>query len=322
MRTLALRRPRSLAAVWLIAGCLVARVPSATAAPARGFVEHWNSGTTSGWGGGDVYSNPGTGGVQGAGDGYLLLSTPGPSPTFILNLGANNSGLAYAGNWVAAGIQSVQLWLDDVDGPRPLEIHFGLGSLDNFWQYDAGFVPPANAWAPFVVDLTGGPTGWTQIISATIPPGTFSDALQAVDRVLIRHDRAPYTQAPDTITAVLGLDELSLLPSANAGVAPDGAATPRAIMLAPPVPNPSRGGVELVFESFDTSPVHIEILDAAGRRVRRVELDLPARGPHRWTWDGRTEAGAAAAAGAYRARVYGASGGMSRPFVWLGAARE
>lgn len=308
---------RSFARVFVAA--LLLHAPLAGADPVPGFVEHWTSGT-GGWTGGDFYANPGTGGVQGAGDGYLLVTTPGPSPFFTLNLGANNAGAAYTGNWTAAGITRVQFWLDDVGPSNPFEIHFALGPTDNLWQYNTGFVPPAGAWAPFVVDLTGGPTGWTQIITGGATT-TFAQALQDVQKVLIRHDHAPFLQAPDTITADVGIDELSLLGSGNVGVAPPGVRVTRAVSLAPPAPNPAHGAVTLSIESYDRAPVRIEIFDAAGRRVRRAWLDAAAPGPRLWLWDGRTDDGSRAAPGAYRARAFSASGGMSRPFVWLGGGR-
>src|SRR5215472_1109810 len=82
--------------------------PTASGDPVLGFIEHWNAGTTAGWGGGDNYSNPGTGGALGAGDGYLAISTPGPPPFNSLNLGTATSNVAYTGNWAAAGITRVQ----------------------------------------------------------------------------------------------------------------------------------------------------------------------------------------------------------------------
>jgi hypothetical protein len=90
-------------------------------------------------------------------------------------------------------------------------MHFCIGNLFNFWQYDVGFVPPENAWGTFEVDLTrldalhadhqyrgrefreGDPAGGTQSACA--------------------HDRAPYTMSPDVIQGEFGLDELKLLSS-------------------------------------------------------------------------------------------------------------
>ena len=310
----ALRSP--LGFVLAFAVLALALAPAAFANPVPGFVEHWTTGT-SGWGGGDNYSNPGTGGVLGGGDGYLLFSTPGPSPFFTMNLGANTTGPNYNGDWIAAGIAKVELWLNDVGATNAMEIHFSLGTTSNLWQYDTGFIPAAGTWTKFTVDLTGGPTGWTQIINSDTPPGTFTGALQTVDKILIRHDLAPYSQTPNTITADVGLDELTLVGSGSTGVPPAAPRGPRGVALAAPWPNPSRSVVALDFESFDASPVRVEIVDASGRIVRHA-LAASAAGRHRWSWDGRIDAGGVAAAGIYRARVWNALGGQSRSFAWLG----
>lgn len=178
---------------------------AARAAPTIGFVADWPGTALGGWGGGSLYSNPGTGGVGGAGDGYLMVST-----TTTAHLGAFNTGADYAGDWLAAGITRVRFSLRDVGLPQALEIHFGIGTDLNLWQYNTGFVPIAAGWTDFEVNLDG-PLGWTQIIGT----GTFPDALRNADRILLRHDRAPYFQTPDAIKGDFGVDHLQLLSSAT-----------------------------------------------------------------------------------------------------------
>jgi len=170
--------------------------------PTLGFLEAFPPANGVGtWGRGANVSNPGSGGVGGAGDGYLLVAT-----TTNANLGANSFGPEYTGNWTAAGIDEVHLWLNDVGADENLEIHFLIGNGNtNFWSYNAGFLPPNHAWAEFVVPLTG-PSGWTQ----TRGTGTFAAALQNVDRILVRHDRAPFLASPDPILGDFGLDRILL----------------------------------------------------------------------------------------------------------------
>ncbi|HEY6867480.1 MAG TPA: FlgD immunoglobulin-like domain containing protein [Candidatus Eisenbacteria bacterium] len=289
-------------------------VPAAHAAPTLGFVENWPGTSPSTWGGGSVITNPGTGGTLGAGDGFLLVSTATPA-----NLGANSAGPEYAGDWVAAGITQVRVWLNDVNAPDPLEIHFvvgrragtlGLTDPGNVWEFNTGFLPANQVWKEFVVDLSTS-VGWTQIIGS----GTFTNALQTLNRVHLRHDHAPFTQTPDAIAADFGIDHLLLT---NGVVAVDPQAHPgvtRAVELAPPAPNPSRGAVTLAVESFDSGPVSLQIVDAAGRVLRRAELPAGAPGARRWTWDGADDRGRAVAPGVYRVRAWGAAGGTSRPLV-------
>jgi flagellar hook capping protein FlgD len=275
-------------------------------APTLGFRESWPGMDVAGWGGGASNTNPGTGGLDGASDGYLRFSTPN---NLMHKLGASSFDLPYAGDWVAAGITQVRLWLNDVGVDDPLEMHFAIGNGVNFWQYNPGFLPPNNQWGMFTVNLSSG-ANWTRIIGTT---GTFTAALQGADRVLVRHDRTPYSQFPDDIDADVGLDDV-LLTNGVAGVEP-GASVTHPLLLAPPAPNPSRGPVALSLETFDAGSVKIQVVDAAGRLVRQAELAGGRPGTRIWTWDGRDAVGRLVPAGVYRALAVGQSGGMSQPLV-------
>jgi hypothetical protein len=284
-----------------------------SAAPAVGFSEHWSAGL-AGWSSSATVTNPGSGGVRG--DGFLMVSTPGPGPAFTHNLGVQSSGVEYTGDWQAAGITQVRLWLEDVGNPDPLEIHFAIGDANNgnFWQYDTGFIPAAGVWTPFVVDLTSS-AGFTHIINAT--GGTFDDALRNVNRVLIRHDHAPYVQTPDPIVADFGIDEL-LLTNGLVGVTSDRESAPHPLSMTAPYPNPARGPVAVTLEVGEIGSIQIAVVDVTGRIVRRASLSPDVLGPHVWAWDGTSEDGRRAPAGVYRIRAIGRSGGMSRPVVLLG----
>jgi hypothetical protein len=301
-------------ALAILAGALVAAgalAPHAHAAATLGFVENWPGVSVSSWGGGTPISNPGTGGTLGAGDGYLLVSS-----AFVAHLGTHSEGPEYAGNWTAAGITRVNVWLNDVNAPDPLEVHVSVGrhpfSLDpgNFWQYNVGFIPPSGVWKEFVVDLSS-PANWTQIIGS----GTFANALATVNTVLIRHDQAPYTQSPDLIPGDYGMDHLQLTNSV-VGVDPlERVAVGRAVELAPPAPNPSRGPVEFSMVNPSGEALRLQIVDAGGRLVRRAELPAGNAGTRIWTWDGADDHGRQVAPGYYRARAFGPSGGTSRPLI-------
>jgi len=283
---------------------------TALAAPTLGFIENWTGTTLHNWGGGATNSNPGTGGFGGAGDGYLRFSTPSPSG-LQHRLGVRSFGTEYQGDWLAAGISQVRLWLNDVGVDDPLEMHFSIGiEQSNFWQYDIAFLPPHGQWAEFVVDLSSA-TNWTRTIGDV---GTFAAALQGVTTVHVRHDHAPFIQEPDFLDGEVGLDRL-LLTNGVVGIDPGGPIVPRALHLAAPAPNPSRGQVALSLEVYDGGPVTLEIVDAAGRLVRRAELAAMGPGARTWTWDGRDATGRQTPAGYYRVRAMGPSGGMSRGLV-------
>jgi hypothetical protein len=203
-----------------------------------------------------------------------------------------------------------------VNGQEPLEIHFALGNslLHNFWQYNVGFVPPPNRWAPFVVDL-GNPANFTRIIG--LSSATYDSALMNVDRILIRHDLAPYGQLPDAIIGDFGIDGV-LLTNGVASVGRESRiAVGQPVRLAPPAPNPSRGEVMLRMDSGDPGPIVIQVVDALGRVVRHAELPAGAAGSRAWAWNGMNDRGVPAAPGYYRVRAIGSAGGTSQPLVRL-----
>ncbi len=270
-----------------------------------GFVEKFPGVSIQGWGGGALEANPGTGGTDGAGDGYLNFKSPNG---FQHNLGVRSSETPYLGNWTTANIKQVRLWLNDVGADDPLEMHFSVGTFTNLWQYNPGFLPPHGQWAEYVVDVTNA-ANWTRIVGTS----TFANALLAVEVVHVRHDHAPFVQNPDDLDADVGLDRV-LLTDGLVDV-PVGSRVPRSLELAAPMPNPSRGEVTLSFEQSEAGPVRIEIMDASGRRVRQVVLADAGSGARSWAWDGRGANGRTVPPGYYQVRMTGRSGGMSRGLV-------
>ena len=281
----------------------------AGAGPAVGFTEDWPGLSLSGWLGGTQADNPGSGGVGGAGDGFLRLSTP-----FQAQFGGFSTGPEYTGDWQAAGITHVIVSLNNLGTPDPIEIHFGIGRdahdlSPNFWQYNVGFIPPANTWKAFDVDLNS--ADFTRIFGTL----TFAEALTNVKKIHLRHDLAPYSQFPDPVVGDVGIDRV-MLSNVSLGVEPGARiAAHQPVALAPPAPNPSRGRVVLSLETFESGPVHLQIVDAGGRLVRRAELAEGPAGRRSWTWDGADDDGRSLAPGVYRVRAWGPSGGTSRPLI-------
>lgn len=180
--------------------------PAVIAAPTLGFVEDWPGTSLDGWvgGGGNptlTLSNPGAGGVGGAQDGYLQIASSGDG-----HMGTRSAGAEVTGDWVAAGITRFGVWLKDVGAADDFEMHVVIGTSGNMWLYNAGFVPNTSAWQLFIVDLTQ-TANFTQIIGAG---GTVTDVLHTVTNVLIRHDKAPYSQTPDDTHGDVGIDRVTL----------------------------------------------------------------------------------------------------------------
>jgi hypothetical protein len=202
-----LRRARPLEIALLLTPLLVglfAAQPGG-AEPAIGFIENFTS-DMGDFLGGTARDNPGTGGVDGTGDGYLRITNPFPS-----NFGTRSSASDYAGNYRTAGVTHIRIWLNDVEGDQGFEIHFGIGRNlvpVNFWQYDVGFTPAEGAWSAFVVDLADS-TRFTQVQGS----GPFAQAVQSATNILIRHDMAPFFQFPDQIAGEVGIDKIEFLGS-------------------------------------------------------------------------------------------------------------
>ena len=78
---------------------------------------------------------------------------------------------------------------------------------------------------------------------------------------------------------------------------------PRALAFAPPSPDPARAAVQLAFTLPRATLVSLDVLDAAGRRVRTLFAGTLAAGDHAVIWNGRDQAGAALRGGVYFATL-------------------
>jgi hypothetical protein len=195
MSSMAQRSGLVLTAVFAFAGGAVAATP--------GFVEDFTTNTGGFLSGQSTVTRVTSGGVGGAGDPFLEISTPTP-----LFLGAFSQAPDLNGNLPADGVTGYSFWLRDTGADENLEIHVGVGIQNvNFWQSLQGFAPPTGSWQQFSVDLTQ-PNQWVQIIGS----GTFAAALAGSTNLLFRHDLAPYTQTPNSIAAGFGLDRIQVLP--------------------------------------------------------------------------------------------------------------
>jgi hypothetical protein len=74
-------------------------------------------------------------------------------------------------------------------------------------------------------------------------------------------------------------------------------------LIAPAYPNPSRVGdpVRFPVELEDAGSARVDVVDAAGHLVRRLDLRELAPGHQEVEWDGRNDAGSSVAPGPYRA---------------------
>jgi hypothetical protein len=192
------------------AGLLVwiASIATPAFAVTLGFSDDFATPGTHGWTSLNALTNPETGGVGGAGDGYLHIASD-----FVFNFGAYNSGADYQGDWLAAGITQASFYLNDVNSAEDFSFHFLLtgtppGGTFTTWLRDEGYQPPNGSWAPYTADLTTSGVGWTRLRGTA----SFDEVLQNVDRAHFRHDLPPYQEYPDGIQGDLGVDNIALLP--------------------------------------------------------------------------------------------------------------
>lgn len=97
------------------------------------------------------------------------------------------------------------------------------------------------------------------------------------------------------------------------------AAPPRAGSVAAlsVTPNPAAGDVAVRFVLAAAGDVHVDVLDAAGRRVRAIARGAFATGAHAATWDGRDASGRGVAPGLYFVRLESEAGATVRRIVRL-----
>lgn len=88
-----------------------------------------------------------------------------------------------------------------------------------------------------------------------------------------------------------------------------------ALTVGAPTPNPANGDATVAFELAQPGLVEIDVLDAAGRRVRQVARAPYAAGAHATRWDGQDSAGRAAPAGLYWIEVRTGPERLSRRMV-------
>ncbi len=186
----------------------IALLASPALSAIAGYTEDFNNGL-GGWGGGATLDVITTGGVGGAGDGYLLVSNENPA-----QLATRNNSAPYTGDLIADGITSISFWLNDLGGSDTLRLHVAIGNPGNFWLTTAEFSPGVGDWTQYDVDLTDA-GAWVQQQGS----GTFEDALRTTDRIQFRNNPLPGDMEPMDLIADFALDRITLVP------APGGLAT-------------------------------------------------------------------------------------------------
>jgi len=92
---------------------------------------------------------------------------------------------------------------------------------------------------------------------------------------------------------------------------------PADLFLAPNMPNPFNPSTNLRYRLPTAGPVHLDVFDLRGRRIRQLFNGSREPGWHQLSWDGRNDSGLEASAGIYVLRLSSAQRTMSRKMLLI-----
>lgn len=206
---------------------LAALAPLLAATPAGaqvrlGHRDDFEDGTTAGWrvGGGPVGgTHPApprvvADGRRGADDDFLLLTAIGGGigdvPVPGSRLSAFNTGSAWTGDYRAAGVGAVSMWVNNLG---TTELFLRLAIVD-FPDVPG---PPVGAALSFAPVALPGSSGWTRVTFSLHPRalvgafGTGLGTLRSVDELRLYH-RTDVGFPPESVVAQLGVDDVTAVP--------------------------------------------------------------------------------------------------------------
>ncbi len=195
-----------------------------------------------------------------------------------------------AGNW--SGVSNVVRWdgFDTTPPPPPTGLAADVGGGGVTLTWTASTAPDLAGYSLY--RATGGSGPWTKLnldlITQTtwqddaLPPGAHTLWYQ-VSATNVAGNEGARSAA---VSAVLVAETPAL-----------------AWRVAPPYPNPSHlaDPVRIPVELSTSGSARLDIVDAAGHLVRRIDLQGLAPGQQEVEWDGRNDAGRTVAPGPYRA---------------------
>lgn len=219
---------------------------------------------------------------------------------------------------------AIVVWSGGNTGHHNVHAHHLLasGALDAGWPVGGvslSFAPSEETNQSAVSDGAGGAIASWQVSQDIFAQHVFASG--ALDAAYPVNGRAvcalPSVQRNPTILAAGaggaivawmdrrdGVDDIYALQVLEAGkvdVPPP--SPPAGIAFARPNPNPARGAVTLRFALPHESRVRLAIYDASGRQVRELTSGTQPAGEHTMVWDLSDDAGRAASAGLYFARL-------------------
>jgi hypothetical protein len=198
-----------------------------------------------------------------------------------------------AGNW--SGLSNLVRWdwvLDTAPPAAPSGLAAGIegGSVRLNWTPNAE--PDLQGYS--VYRSTNPSSGYVRVSGSLLSAAEFLDSAVPpdVDRLYYEVTASDQSGNESARSRALQVDLVAAAQTWSLGV---------------PYPNPGSGTVTFPISVVGAGAqgARLEILDAAGRLVRVLELGAYSGGPQLVPWDGRNESGALVAPGVYRARLKG-----------------
>lgn len=248
-------------------------------------------------------------GVTQTAGGVTATFAPGPGSAFSIQSGGSTQWVLpyFSGLWVMPNNQNRNMLQVTFD--RPLDgIWFDFATTDNN-QTELPSLLRLTAW----LGSTGGtPVGTASVrgayIGGTFPMGMFSYLAPSpfdIVQLVVPYQPLGTTEFLVDNFTVKATPALSAPPPA-----------PPALALSAG-PNPARGSVALTLALPRESDVRLRVHDLQGRAVRTLVAGREPAGSRTVHWDGRDDAGARLAPGAYVVRLESAMGSQARRVVLL-----
>lgn len=150
-----------------------------------------------------------SGGPEGVGDGYLWITAVNN------NLSARNLGSQWSGDFLTPGVNAVSVDLANF-GPSALEIRVQLDGGCLFQSSEALLLPPDGLWHHAVFSLARTDT---TLVHQKV--GDYTDTMSHLYGLDIRHQPGAPMPVGISVTATLGIDNITALPEPSlfAGIA-------------------------------------------------------------------------------------------------------
>ena len=184
----------------------------------------------------------------------------------------------------------------------------------------SGITPPLAGYAEVYAHADTAHPGYQILIPVDMFTGQFDLALCDGEWTLVPPVMANY-QAPDSLTLIISNapDTLRVVDFAYTpatGVT-DRDIRPREFKLDQNYPNPFNPSTTIRYALPEQARVSLTVYDILGRRVRTLVDGIEPPGEHGTDWDGRTDAGQAAASGVYIYRLTAGSLATTRRMLLL-----